>query len=175
MLPMVTDAADVEHVREVLREIGGEAAELELGVMIETPAAALLADKIAAVADFLSVGTNDLAQYTLAMDRGNPALAAQIDALHPAVLRLVAAAADGARRHGRRLGVCGGAASDPLAARLLVGLGVDTLSAAPAAIPAIKARLRAVTLAACREAAEEALGCRDAGEVRALARERLGA
>jgi phosphocarrier protein FPr/phosphocarrier protein len=174
MLPMVTDVADIIRVREMLREIGGSAAVMELGAMIETPAAALLADKIAAVADFLSIGTNDLAQYTLAMDRGNPALAGAIDALHPAVLRLVAATAEGARAHGRRLGVCGGAASDPLAAPLLIGLGVDTLSAVPSAIPAIKGRLRSLSLADCREAAADALGCRDAGEVRALARERFG-
>ena len=87
--------------------------------MIETPAAALLADRLAAVADFLSIGTNDLTQYTLAMDRGHPQLAARLDALHPAVLRLIAARAQAAHAHGRPVAVCGGLASEPLAAPLL--------------------------------------------------------
>ena len=101
--------------------------------MVETPAAAMLADTIAAEADFLSVGTNDLTQYALASDRGNAAVSAMADALHPAVLRLIREAARGAQKHGRWLGVCGGLASDPLAAPILIGLGVTELSVAPAA------------------------------------------
>src|SRR5262249_59902030 len=103
--------------------------------MIETPASALLAEQLAAVADFFSIGSNDLAQYTLAMDRGQT----QLDALHPAVLRLIRVTAAAGRAAGRPVAVCGGLASDPLAAPLLVGLGVDELSAVPPGIPRLKA------------------------------------
>ncbi|MBV9317124.1 MAG: phosphoenolpyruvate--protein phosphotransferase, partial [Gammaproteobacteria bacterium] len=114
-------------------------------------------------------GTNDLTQYTLAMDRGHPQLAARVDALHPAVLQLIARTAEGARVHGRHAAVCGGLASEPLAAPLLVGLGVTELSAVPAVIPELKARIGAVTLAECRAFAEQALRQSDAAAVRALA------
>jgi phosphocarrier protein FPr/phosphocarrier protein len=136
--------------------------------MIETPASAVLAERIAAVADFLSIGTNDLTQYTLAMDRGNPQLAARLDALHPAVLRLIARTAEGARTHGRHAAVCGGLASEPLAAPLLVGLGVHELSAVPAVIPQLKARIEGVSLSDCRALARQALEQESAAAVRAL-------
>jgi multiphosphoryl transfer protein len=164
MLPMVNDVAEILAVRAVLSELGGDA---ELGVMIETPAAAMLADQLAVEAAFVSIGTNDLAQYALAMDRGHPDLASSIDAMHPAVLRLIARTVEGARKYGRPVGVCGAIASEPIAAPLLIGLGADTLSAAPHAIPAIKARVRSVTLAECREAAQAALELKDAHAVRA--------
>src|SRR5262249_3150758 len=147
-------------VRALLEELQRELGLPELpsvGVMIETPASAVLADRIAAVADFLSIGTNDLTQYTLAMDRGNPQLAARLDALHPAVLRLIARAAEGARAHGRHAAVCGGLASEPLAAPLLIGLGVHELSAVPAVIPLLKERIGTVSLAECRALAQQAL------------------
>jgi phosphocarrier protein FPr/phosphocarrier protein len=96
-----------------------------LGVMVETPAAAVMADALAAQCDFLSIGTNDLTQYTLAMDRGNPAVAGGIDGLDPAVLRLIGQTCTGAARHGTWVGVCGGLASDPLAVPILIGLGVS--------------------------------------------------
>jgi len=140
-------------------------------VMIETPAAALRAGSLAAVADFFSIGTNDLAQYTLAMDRGQAELAAQLDALHPAVLHLIHAAAEAGRTSGRPVAVCGGLASDPSAAPLLAGLGVNELSAVPSVIPEIKASLRAVTLDVCRALAERALAAESAADVRALARD----
>lgn len=167
MLPMVTDVAEVKAVRAMLAEIEG-AQRASLGIMIETPAAAMLADQLAGEVDFLSLGTNDLAQYALAMDRGHPELAASIDALHPAVLRLIALTVEGARKHDRPVSVCGAIASDPVAAPILVGLGIDTLSAALFAIPAIKARLRHTTLADCRGAAQAALALSDAAQVRAL-------
>ncbi|MBV9882924.1 MAG: phosphoenolpyruvate--protein phosphotransferase [Sphingomonadaceae bacterium] len=172
MVPMIVDLAELRAVRAAL---AAEAAALgvvavPLGVMIETPAAALLAASIAAEADFLSVGTNDLSQYALAADRGNPATAARIDALHPAVLRLVAAAGEGARAHGRWFGICGGVASDPLAAAILIGLGATELSATPAAIPALKAAVRGLDLVGCQALAARALTAADAAEVRALAR-----
>ncbi|HYD86748.1 MAG TPA: phosphoenolpyruvate--protein phosphotransferase [Vitreimonas sp.] len=168
LLPMVTDIAELRRVRAMLAELDS-GHEIELGVMVETPAAAMLADQLAAEAQFLSIGTNDLAQYVLAMDRCNAELAGLIDPLHPAVLRLIAHAAEAARKHGRSISVCGAAASDPLAAPLLVGLGIDTLSAAPSAIPAVKARLREIRHADCRRAGEGALALGDAQAVRRLA------
>src|SRR6185437_8169548 len=107
-------------------------------------------------------------QYCLAMDRGNAGLAANFDALHPAVLRLIAATTEGASRHGRPVSVCGGLASDAAAAPILIGLGVRGLSAAAAQIPALKARIRNTTLAECRDLAEKALAASSAAEVRSL-------
>lgn len=173
LLPMVADLSDLRAVRRVLDGLGG--APVPLGVMIETPASALLADQLAAEADFLSIGTNDLTQYVLAMDREHPDLAARLDGLHPAVLRIVAQAAAAAEAAGKPGSVCGGLASDPLAAPILVGLGIRGLSAAPSAVPAVKAQLRALTLDACRDAARAALALSSAEEVRALARGRFGA
>jgi len=171
LLPMITDVAELKAVRALLTQLrdesGGEGA-LQLGVMIETPASALIASALAPLADFFSIGTNDLTQYTLAMDRGNPQLAPRLDAVHPAVLRLIAATTEAAQAHGRPVAVCGGLASDPGAAPLLVGLGVHELSAVPAVIPELKERLRAVTLAACRELAAEALRRDSAAAVREL-------
>ena len=126
------------------------------------------ADLIAAEADFLSIGTNDLAQYALAMDRTDPELAADVDGLHPAVLRLIRQTVEGARAHGRPVGVCGGLASDLEAAPILIGLGVTELSAAPAAVPALKALVRTLTLDVCRELATRACAQRSAAAVRGL-------
>jgi len=171
LLPMITDVSEVESVRRILNELCQEAGCVSppLGVMIETPASALLADQLAAAADFLSIGTNDLAQYTLAMDRGQAELAAQLDALHPAVLRLIRTSATAARAAGRSIAVCGELASDPLAAPLLVGLGVDELSAVPSIIPELKARLRRLRFDDCRALAEQALEAQSAAAVRRLA------
>ena len=171
LLPMITDVEEIQAVRAVLDEVRRElprAEPVSVGVMIETPASALLAGRIAALADFLSIGTNDLTQYTLAMDRGHPQLAARLDALHPAVLRLIALAAEGARAHGRHAAVCGGLASEPLAAPLLIGLGVHELSAVPSVIPQLKARIASVSLSECRALARQALEQPGAGAVRAL-------
>ena len=172
LLPMISDVAEIQAVRTLLAELREELglrALPSVGVMVETPASAVLADRIAAVADFLSIGTNDLTQYTLAMDRGNPQLAARLDALHPAVLRLIARAAEGARAHRRHAAVCGGVASEPLAAPLLIGLGVHELSAVPAVIPELKERIGRVSLAECRALAQQALQADSAAAVRALA------
>ncbi|HZW14909.1 MAG TPA: phosphoenolpyruvate--protein phosphotransferase [Brevundimonas sp.] len=170
MLPMVASVAEVLQVRALLdraaRETGGEAPLL--GVMIETPAAALTTDRLAKAVDFISIGTNDLTQYALAMDRQNPHLAPQLDALHPAVLRLIQQAVAGAAGV-RWIGVCGGLASEVEAAPILVGLGVTELSAAPAMIAEIKAVVRRFTLAECRALALEALGMDGPEAVRALA------
>ena len=116
----------------------------------------------------IRIGTNDLAQYTLAMDRGNPLLASQVDGLHPAVLRMIAKAAEGGAGHGRMVAVCGGLASDLAAVPILIGLGVTELSATPAAIPEVKALVRSLSLAACRGLAERALQQASAAAVRGL-------
>jgi len=167
---MITDVTEIARVTgrldELCRELG--IARPPLGAMIETPAAAMLADQIAGVVDFLSIGTNDLAQYGLAMDRGHAELAARIDGLHPAVLRLIAATTAGAARHDCPVAVCGGLASDPEAVPLLVGLGVTELSVVPALIPRLKARVRGLTLAQCRALAQQALQLGQAAEVRDL-------
>lgn len=175
LLPMITDAAEFAHVRARLDELR-RAAGLpmpQLGAMIETPAAAMLAGQIAAVADFLSIGTNDLAQYTLAMDRTHPALAARIDGVHPAVLRLIEATTRGAAQHSRPVAVCGGLASDPEAVPLLLGLGVTELSVVPSLVPRVKAQVCALGLAQCRELAARALEQHTAADVRALVRNAL--
>jgi phosphocarrier protein FPr/phosphocarrier protein len=172
MVPMIASLAELRAVRHVLDRARAELGitdHFSLGVMVETPAAAITADLLAAEADFLSIGTNDLTQYCLAMDRGNAGLASAFDALHPAVLRLIAATIDGAARHGRPVSVCGGLASDVAAAPILIGLGVRGLSAAAAQIPALKARIHDLTLDQCRRLAEKALAASSAAEVRALA------
>nr|MBP8215465.1 phosphoenolpyruvate--protein phosphotransferase [Propionivibrio sp.] len=170
MLPMVTDVAEIAATRVVLDRLTKEMGiteRVELGVMIETPSAAILADQLAQEADFFSVGTNDLTQYALCMDRTNPALAARVDGLHPAVLRLLTQAAHGAARNGKWLGVCGAMASDPIAVPLLMGLGVTELSVSPAVIPEIKAVVRRVSLAECRSVAQAALQLTSAEAIRA--------
>ncbi|MDE2493900.1 MAG: phosphoenolpyruvate--protein phosphotransferase [Alphaproteobacteria bacterium] len=175
MLPMIASLSELTAARAILdalREERGEAAKIQLGVMIETPASALIADQLAKEADFLSIGTNDLTQYTLAMDRGHPHLANQIDALHPAVLRLIARTAEAAKAAGKMVGVCGGLAADPLAAPLLIGLGVSELSVPPPSIPTLKAAVHALTIEDCRDAARQALVQDAPAAVRALIRAR---
>jgi phosphocarrier protein FPr/phosphocarrier protein len=172
MLPMVASVSEVRQVRALLdraaRETGAEAPLL--GVMIETPAAAMTTARLAKAVDFISIGTNDLTQYALAMDRQNPHLAPQLDALHPAVLRLIQQAVAGAAG-ARWIGVCGGLASEIEAAPILVGLGVTELSATPAMIAEIKAVVRRFTLTECRALALEALDMDGPEAVRALTAE----
>lgn len=175
MVPMIARVSELREVRAALtaqaQEMGG--AMPPLGVMVETPAAAIMADALAAECDFLSIGTNDLTQYTLAMDRGNMAVAEGIDGLDPAVLRLIGQTCAGAGRHGKWVGVCGGLASDPLAVPILLGLGVSELSAAPAMVAEIKALVRALTMERCRVLAQAVCAVTSAQEVRVLAREML--
>ena len=174
MLPMVNEPGEVERVRELMNAAAarlGVDAPPALGVMVETPAAALSAAQICEVADFVSIGTNDLTQYTLAMDRTHPELASELDGLHPAVLQLIAATTLAARSRGRHVAVCGGLASDPLAVPVLLGLGVLELSVVPGLIPRIKAQIRTLTHADCRALAEQALALGSAPQVRALLRD----
>lgn len=170
MFPMITSAAEVLALRETCERIRAEigAPEVPLGIMIEVPSAALMAAELAVHADFFSIGTNDLTQYTLAIDRQNPVLAPEADSLHPAVLRLIDATVKGGRAQGRWVGVCGGIAGDPFGAALLAGLGVEELSMTPREIPAVKERLRAADLAGLQSLAARALAAPDAAAVRAL-------
>jgi phosphoenolpyruvate-protein phosphotransferase len=169
MLPMVTQLSELRLARQMLEE---EALALgltelpKLGIMIEVPAAALMADLFAPEVDFFSIGTNDLTQYTLAMDRDHPRLASQADSFHPSVLRLIAGTVKAAHAHGKWVGVCGAMASETLAVPLLLGLGVDELSVSVPLIPAVKAAVREVDLVDCQAIAQQVLGLESAEQVR---------
>jgi phosphocarrier protein FPr/phosphocarrier protein len=172
MLPMVAAASELREVKAVLEMLAKDvgANPPELGIMVETPAAALIAKALAADAAFFSIGTNDLSQYALARDRTNPLVANGLDGLDPSVLRLMAETVTGGNAHGRPTGVCGGLAAVPEAIPILVGLGVTELSVPAAAIAEVKAIVRSLHLAACRSLAAEALAAPDAEAVRALVR-----
>jgi phosphocarrier protein FPr len=172
MLPMVATLAEIEAAREVLHQARadtGITAPMELGIMVEVPAAALNAQRLAAHVDFFSLGTNDLTQYTMAAERGDARLAPLLAGPQPAVLRLVEATVRGAAAHGRWVGVCGELAGDPAAAVLLAGLGVTELSMTTGLIGGVKAALREVSLADARAAARAAIETDDADGARALA------
>ncbi|MDT5237682.1 MAG: phosphoenolpyruvate-protein phosphotransferase system enzyme [Mycobacterium sp.] len=169
MAPMVATADEAERFAAQARSHG-----LTVGVMIEVPAAALLADRILEHVDFLSIGTNDLAQYTMAADRMSAELATLTDPWQPAVLALVAMAVRAGAAAGKPVGVCGEAAADPLLACVLTGLGVTSLSAAAAAIQGVGAKLAQVTLQQCRAAADAVLGAATAADARAAALSALG-
>jgi phosphocarrier protein FPr/phosphocarrier protein len=171
LLPMVTEPGDVRRVREMIADIARERPEahVAVGAMIETPAAVALANAIARESDFLSIGSNDLAQYTLAIDRAHPELGRAFDCLHPAVLRQIAAVVDAAGDCS--VSVCGALASDPDAVPLLIGLGVKTLSAVPNVIPELKALVGALSLAECRQLAAEALSEEDAAGLRRVVKD----
>jgi len=170
MLPMVSTVEEVVAVRARLETIVRAAepapSAVLLGVMIEVPAAAILADGLAEVADFFSIGTNDLVQYTLAADRVNPALAELATALQPAILRLIAGVVEAAHAHGRHVAVCGEAAADPAMLPLLVGLGVDELSVAPSSVGAVRSWLSPLRVAACRDLARDVLAATTVAQVR---------
>jgi phosphocarrier protein FPr len=170
MVPMIAAIDEWLEVRDMLewerRKL--DAPRIEAGIMIEVPSAALLADRFAVEVDFFSIGTNDLTQYALAMDRGHPRLAPRVDGLSPAVLRLIDHTARAAQEYGRKVAVCGGIAGDPQAVPILLGLGIDELSVAVPAIPAVKAQVRSLRMEQCRALAQAALACATASDVRAL-------
>lgn len=171
LLPMITDTAEIRAVRRMIDEVRRElrhTGSIAVGAMIETPAAALLAERVANEVEFLSIGTNDLTQYTLAMDRGHSELAHRIDGLHPAVLRLIQTTVAAAEKHSRFVAVCGGLASEPAAVPVLLGLGVHELSVVPTLIPQLKSLIRTLTLDACRSLAQRAVALDTAEAVRAL-------
>ncbi|MEW5991834.1 MAG: phosphoenolpyruvate--protein phosphotransferase [Chloroflexota bacterium] len=177
LLPMVSTVEEVRAAQAAFdraaaasRAAGAEVAEdVRLGIMIEVPSAAILADALASEVDFLSIGTNDLVQYALAADRTNPQLAELASPLQPAVLRLISGVVRAAAFAGRPVAVCGEAAADPLAGPILAGLGVTELSVTPGSIGAVRARLATLGPDACRAAAEAALTARTVAEVRAIA------
>ncbi|WMN18634.1 phosphoenolpyruvate--protein phosphotransferase [Pseudomonas piscis] len=170
MFPMVGSVEEWRQARDMTERLRREipVADLQLGIMIEVPSAALLAPVLAKEVDFFSVGTNDLTQYTLAIDRGHPTLSAQADGLHPAVLQLIDITVRAAHAHGKWVGVCGELAADPLAVPVLVGLGVDELSVSGRSIAEVKARIRELSLAQARTLAQQALAVGSANDVRAL-------
>ena len=170
MFPMVSDLNELLQARAMVEEVCQAAGVPmpEVGIMIEVPAAALMADMLAPHVDFFSVGTNDLTQYTMAVDRMHPALSKLSDGLHPAVLRLISHTVKAAHEAGKWVGVCGALGSDPQAVPILVGLGVDELSVSVPAVPSVKAQIRTLSLSAAQELARKALQSATAVDVRQL-------
>lgn len=170
MFPMIATLEDWEKARDVAEQVRQEVngPDVPLGIMVEVPSAVVLADHLAQEVAFFSIGTNDLTQYTLAMDRGHPQLAKQADGLHPAVLRLIAQTVQAATKAGKWVGVCGGVASEPLGATILTGLGVTELSVSVPSVADIKAHIRSASLEEMQRIAQKALLCRTAAEVRSL-------
>jgi phosphoenolpyruvate-protein phosphotransferase len=174
MFPMIAGVADMraarrllESVRDELLNMGEPIGDPAVGIMIELPSAALCAEHLARECDFFSIGTNDLTQYTLACDRTNPRVAHLLDSFHPAVLELIARTIEAGQRAGIHVGMCGEMAADLAAAPILLGLGLPEFSASPAAIPALKRRIGALTTAQAREIAMVVRGLASAEEVRA--------
>jgi phosphotransferase system enzyme I (PtsI) len=168
MAPMVATVAEAADFAEKVRAHG-----LQAGVMVEVPSAALLADQVLEAVDFLSIGTYDLTQYAMAADRMASGLSHLTDPWQPAVLRLIAMTASAGKRAGKPVGVCGEAAADPLLAVVLVGMGITSLSMAPAAVRAVGAQLGQVTQDACARAADAALAAADPNQARLAVREVL--
>ncbi len=174
MFPMVATYEEVKRIKLILQEVKNELKakgieydeEIQVGIMMETPSAALLSSYLAHEVDFFSIGSNDLTQYTLAVDRGNERISQLFDHFHPAVLRLIKEVIDAGHRGNIWVGLCGELAGDPMAIPLLVGLGIDELSMSPSAIPKAKMVLRMTTLPLCQEIAQGALDCRTALEVK---------
>jgi len=180
MFPLVSGLDEVRQARELVdacaRELDADGLEhgaVALGVMVEVPSAALMADRIAEEVDFLSVGTNDLVQHTLAVDRTNPEVAHLAQSLDPAVLRLLRMTVDGARAGGAALSMCGDMAADPLALPVVLGLGFRTLSVPVASLPLAEEVVRRVSIADAEAFAAEALSARSAWAVRRAVRERF--
>lgn len=182
LLPMIADVSDVSRARAIIQEeatnlsIAGRAfGEVSVGAMIEVPAAVLMADSIASMVDFFELGTNDLVQYTLAVDRGNDEVADWFRTLHPAVLHSIARTLNAARTAGIPAIVCGEMASTPAYAVLLLGLGATELSMTPSAIPRVRRTLAGVNSEDARAIARDCLSCHTADDVEILVRERFSA
>ncbi len=181
MFPMVTTIQEVREARRAvescrlaLLQAGQQVAEkVQVGIMVEVPSAAILADQLAREVDFFSIGTNDLTQYVLAADRTNAQIARLGSAFSPAVLRLVRYVTAQAHRYGKRVGVCGELAGEPLAVPILLGLDVDELSMNPAAIPVAKRIIRTLSLPDCRRLAAEVQRLESGDEVRACVSRQL--
>jgi phosphotransferase system enzyme I (PtsI) len=176
MFPMISGIEELEEAIAILEEAKGEcrrrgqnyAENIEVGTMIEIPAAAMIADYLAERSDFFSIGTNDLIQYTLAVDRGNEKVSYLAQPTHPAVLRLIKAAIDAAHADGIKVAMCGELAGDPHATTLLLGLGLDEFSMTANSIPKVKQLIRAANYEQCRDLAYEAVNCSSSKQVNAL-------
>ncbi|NEV63246.1 phosphoenolpyruvate--protein phosphotransferase [Thiorhodococcus minor] len=170
MFPMISTLEELKRAKalteEVRLEVGAD--PVEIGIMIEVPSAVMMADELAAEADFFSVGSNDLTQYCLAVDRMHPMLSRQADGLHPAVLRMIDQTVKAADKAGKWVGVCGGIAGDPRGVVLLTGLGVKELSVSIPSIAAVKAQIRGLSMAQAKDLAQRALACSTAAAVRRL-------
>jgi len=181
MLPLVVTVDEVRRVHEMIDEAARDLAargiefrrDVPIGVMIETPAAAVACDTFVNDVGFFSIGTNDLVQYTLAVDRGNANLATRFTPLHPAVLKLIRRTVDTAHEYDLDVAVCGEMASQPLMAFALIGLGVRQLSVAPRSVPLVKRIVRGISVAAAEEAASAAVAAATAAEAEAALRRRL--
>jgi phosphotransferase system enzyme I (PtsI) len=181
MFPMISGMQELLDARSVLdgakAELEAEGvpfdADIPVGAMIEVPSAAVVADQLAEEVDFISIGTNDLIQYTIAVDRGNERVAYLFDPFHPAVLRLIKTVADAGRAHNIPVTLCGEMAGDPWACVLLLGLGVGGFSTSPRAVPEVKRAIRAVSLSEARQLAEQVLAQRTSEQIRACLKECL--
>lgn len=170
MLPLINEVDEIRRTRAMLEEeearLRAEGIDFnpgyKVGIMIETPAAALTATELAQYADFFSIGTNDLVQYTLAVDRGNARLASRYNPFHPAVVRMLRATAEAGRSAGIEVSVCGELAANPLGVFLLLGLGITSFSVGPASLPEVKKIVRSIPAGAAREAVDHALGAETA-------------
>jgi phosphoenolpyruvate-protein phosphotransferase len=183
MFPMVATVGEVRQARALLEECRAEllaegkpvAEGVEVGIMVETPSAVVMADQLSEVVDFFSIGTNDLGQYTMAADRTNASVADLANGFQPAVLRLVRDVITAAHARGKWVGMCGELAGEPLAIAILLGLGLDEFSMNPPAIPLAKQIIRALTVGEARALAKEALELDSPEAIQALVRERVPA
>ena len=182
MFPLISNTRELDDALNILNEEKGDLAaagtpmaeRLPVGIMIEVPSAALIADVLARRVDFFSIGTNDLIQYTMAVDRGNEKIADLYQTWHPAVWKLIETTVEGARESGIPVAMCGELAGDPLAAVLLAGLGLDELSMSVHGIPAVKSMVRSIDTLSAREALAEVLTMENADEVHSLLMDRFG-
>ncbi len=180
MFPMISGVEELRDVKQVLAEVRDEldaqnvpyARDVKIGSMIEVPSAVVLADKLAAECDFFSIGTNDLIQYLLAVDRVNEKIAHLYQPAHPSVVRMIHMTASAARAHNIPCSICGEMAGDPLYAELLLGLGVSALSMAPFAIPQLRLEIAHINMEQARALARHALAMQTVGEIRDLIAER---
>ncbi len=170
MFPMIATLEELRSAKAIVESVRStiNGCPIEIGMMVEVPSAVMMATEFAAEVDFFSIGTNDLTQYVLAMDRGHPTLAKQADGLHPAVLRAVDQTVKAAKAAGKWVGVCGGVAGDPQGAAILTGLGVAELSVSIPSIPEVKATLRSLSMQQMQHLGRRALQCLTAEEVRRL-------
>jgi len=182
MIPMLASVGELREVRllfdRAIAEVDAagqaRAPHVPLGIMVEVPSAAILADRLAPEAAFMSIGTNDLVQYALAVDRSSPSLAYLASFFDPAILRLIRGVIEAGAHHDKPVFVCGAMASDPLAAVLLVGMGLRELSLEASSIPDVRAAMEAITVAEAEAAAERARECSTAAEVEDLFRDTFG-